>query len=88
MFLAEHEQEIAMHKAAKARFDELGLEKLPRVKDLSEEYEQVLAKKKAAYSRYKEVRRNMEDLLIAKKNVDILLSNDTARQLHTEHNRG
>lgn len=87
-FLAEHEQEIAMHKAAKARFDELGLKKLPRVRDLSEEYGQVLAKKKAAYSRYKEVRRNMEDLLIAKKNVDILLSDDTARWLHPEQNRG
>lgn len=45
-FLSEHEQEIAMHKATKARFDELGLEKLPRVKDLSEEYGQVLAKRK------------------------------------------
>ena len=87
-YLAEHEQEIAMHKAAKAKFDELGLEKLPRIKDLSEEYGQVLAKKKAAYSRYKEVRRNMEDLLIAKKNVDILLSDDTARRLQSEQNRG
>ena len=87
-FLADHEQEIAMHKAAKAKFDELGLEKLPRVKDLSEEYGQVLAQKKAAYSKYKEVRRNMEDLLIAKKNVDILLSYDTARRLQPEQNRG
>ena len=77
-----------MHKAAKAKFDELGLKKLPRVKDLSDEYGQVLAKKKAAYSKYKEVRRDMEDLLIAKKNVDILLSDDTARQLHPEQTRG
>jgi len=72
-----------MHKAAKARFDELGLEKLPRIKDLSEEYGQVLAQKKAAYARYKDVRRNMEDLLIAKKNVDILLSDETASRLHS-----
>lgn len=87
-FLAEHEQEITMHKAAKAKFDKLGLEKLPRVKDLSEEYGQVLAKKKAAYARYKDARRNMEDLLIAKKNVDILLSDDTAKKLRPEQNRG
>ena len=86
-FLAEHEHEITMHKAAKAKFDELGLEKIPRVRDLSEEYGQVLSKKKAAYSRYKDVRRNMEDLLIAKKNVDILLSNETVRRLQPEQNR-
>lgn len=75
-FLAQHESEINLHKAAKAKFDALGLEKLPRVSELSAEYDQVLAKKKAAYSRYKEVRRNMGDLLIAKQNVDLLLSDD------------
>ena len=30
----------------------------------------------------------MEDLLIGKKNVDILLSDDTARQLQMEQTRG
>lgn len=87
-YLAEHEQAITLHKAAKAKFDELGLKKLPRVSELSNEYGQVLAKKKATYSKYKEARRDMEDLLIAKKNVDILLSDDTARRLHPEQTRG
>lgn len=33
-FLAEHEVNILLHKAAKKAFDELGFEKLPRVKEL------------------------------------------------------
>ena len=34
-FLEAHRDEITIHKAAKAAFDELGVRKLPRVKDLS-----------------------------------------------------
>lgn len=86
-YLAEHESEIAMHKAAQAKFDSLGLEKLPRISELSAEYDQVLAKKKAAYSRYKEARRNMGDLLIAKQNVDLLLSDDDGKKRIHEQNR-
>lgn len=86
-FLAEHESEINLHKAAKSKFDALGLEKLPRVSELSAEYGLVLAKKKAAYSRYKEVRRDMGDLLIAKQNVDLLLSDDSKKTIEYAKNR-
>jgi hypothetical protein len=86
-FLAEHESEINLHKAAKSKFDALGLEKLPRVSELSAEYSLVLAKKKAAYSRYKEVRRDMGDLLIAKQNVDLLLSDDSKKTIEYAKNR-
>lgn len=86
-FLAEHESEINLHKAAKAKFDALGLEKLPRVSELSAEYDLVLAKKKAAYSRYKEVRRDMGDLLITKQNVDLLLSDDSKKTIEHEQKR-
>ena len=86
-FLAEHEAEINLHKAAKAKFDALGLEKLPRLSELSAKYDQILEKKKATYSRYKEVRRDMGDLLIAKQNVDLLLSDDDGKKRIHEQNR-
>ena len=86
-FLAKYESEINLHKAAKEKFDALGLEKLPRVSELSAEYGLVLAKKKAAYSRYKEVRRDMGDLLIAKQNVDLLLSDDSKKTIEHEQKR-
>ena len=37
-FLEAHREEIEIHKAAKAAFDELGVRKLPKVKELSKEY--------------------------------------------------
>lgn len=86
-FLAEHESEINLHKAAKSKFDALGLEKLPRLSELSAKYDQILEKKKATYSRYKEVRRDMGDLLIAKQNVDLLLSDDSQKTIEHEQKR-
>ena len=47
-FLEEHRQEILLHKAAENAFDELHLKKLPKVKDLSAEYAEILAEKKNA----------------------------------------
>lgn len=44
-FLEAHREEISIHKAAKAAFDELGVKKLFRVKELSVEYAEVLAAK-------------------------------------------
>ena len=47
-FLEAHREEITLHKAAKAAFDEAGLKKLPKTKDLSIEYAELLKKKKEA----------------------------------------
>ena len=38
LYLADHEGDILLHKAAKKAFDELGVRKLPSVKSLQEEY--------------------------------------------------
>ena len=45
-YLAEHESDILLHKAAKNAFDELGVKKLPTVKSLQEEYAKLLAEKR------------------------------------------
>ena len=68
-FLEAHREEITIHKAAKAAFDELGVKKLPRVKDLSIEYAEVLAAKKQAYAEYRLVKNDAQELLIAQQNV-------------------
>ena len=38
VFLETHREEITLHKAAKAAFDEAGLQKLPKVKELDTEF--------------------------------------------------
>jgi hypothetical protein len=75
-FLAEHESDILLHKAAKKAFDELKVEKLPTVKSLQTEYAALLAEKKAAYADYRKARDEMKELLTVKANVDRLLGTD------------
>ena len=75
-FLAEHEGDILLHKAAKKSFDELGVKKLPTVKSLQAEYAALLAEKKAAYADYRKARDEMKELLTVKTNVNRLLGTD------------
>ena len=68
-FLEAHREEITIHKAAKAAFDELGVRRLPRVKDLSIEYAEVLAAKKQTYAEYRLAKSDAQELLIAQQNI-------------------
>ena len=56
--------------AAKAAFDEAGLQKLPKVKELDAEFAELLTKKKAAYPDYRKARNEMQELVRAQKNVE------------------
>lgn len=71
-FLEAHREEITIHKATKAAFDELGVRKLPRVKDLSIEYAEVLAEKKQTYAEYRLAKNDAQELLIAQQNISSL----------------
>ena len=69
-FLEAHREEIELHKAAKAAFDEADLKKLPKVKDLNVEYSERLSQKKAAYPEYRKAKEEMQELVRAQKNVE------------------
>ena len=81
-FLEAHREEITLHKAAKAAFDEAGLKKLPKAKDLSIEYAALLKKKKEAYPDYRKARDEMQELMKAQKNVEMFFAEekDTAEK--------
>ena len=68
--LEAHREKITLHKAAKAAFDEAGLQKLPKVKELDAEFSELLTQKKAAYSDYRKARNEMQELVRAQKNVE------------------
>ena len=77
-FYEAHREEITLHKAAKDAFGALPESqkpggKLPTVKQLSEEYAKVLAKKKSAYGEYREAREDMKKYAMAKHNIDEFL---------------
>lgn len=73
-FLAEHEGDIILHKAAKKYFDEKGIQKLPTIKSLQEEYARLLEEKKSIFPEFKKLKKEKADLQKAKANVDRLLS--------------
>ena len=75
-FLAEHEREIMLHKAAKKAFDELGIKKLPTVKSLQAEYSTLLADKKSTYAGYRKARDEMQNLQMARANVARIMGYD------------
>ena len=76
-FRAEHETDILIHQAAKKYFDGLGVQKLPTVKALREEYSEVLEAKRKAYAEYKQARAEMRELQNVKANIDYLLGPST-----------
>ena len=79
-FLETHREAIELHRAVKAAFDDAGLKKLPKVKELNAEYAELLAKKKAIYPAYRKAREEMQPLLRAQKNVELFFAEEKNRQ--------
>jgi hypothetical protein len=75
-FYEEHTADLVLHRAAKAAFDELDSKKLPAVKALQSEYSVLLSEKKKAYAKYHSAKKEMQNVLTAKANVDRLLGQD------------
>ena len=73
-FFEAHREEITLHKAAKQAFSELGVEKLPTVKQLNEEFAEFLAKKKEAYREYRKAKQEMTDFATAKYDIERFLN--------------
>lgn len=86
-YLAEHESEILLHRAAKKAFDELGLSKIPTKKSLDLEYSQLLEEKKEAYGQYRQARDEMKELTIIKHNIDKLLGYQDIEKSEPEQER-
>ena len=75
-FLETHRTEITLHKAAKAAFDEANLKKLPKVKELDAEYSKLLTEKKVRYPDYRKAKEKMQELLRAKRNVEMFFAEE------------
>ena len=76
------------NQAAKNAFDEMGVTKLPKVKDLQSEYAKLLEEKKKTYAEDQRSREEMRELLTAKANVDRLLKMDEEQKKEQEKDHG
>lgn len=79
-FYSEHEADITKHREAKRYFNDHGLKKLPKVKDLNAEFNALVAEKRAAYAEYRALRDEQRELLIHRQNVESLLSDNKTEQ--------
>lgn len=72
-FFEAHREELALHKAAKEAFTQSGLEKLPTVKQLNQEFYEILQAKKEEYEEYRKLKDELREYQIARKNMEIVL---------------
>jgi len=79
-FFEAHREEILLHKAAKEAFNQLGGKKIPSSKSLDEEFHQLLTEKKQAYAEYRQIKKEMQEYLIAKQTVEHILGIDRKKE--------
>lgn len=73
-YLAEHEADIAAYRAARAAMDRLlNGGKLPKMDMLKAEFQQLASEKKKAYREYREAKKDMQEIITVKSNIDHLL---------------
>ena len=75
-YLETHREEILLHKAAKETFNQIRMKQLPKMKELSAEYRQVLTEKRKLYEEYRAAKKEMMDYQIAKQDIDRFLKID------------
>jgi len=74
-YLAEHETDIQIYRAAQATFRRiLNGAKLPKMDTLKKESQQLRIEKNATYREYRAAKKDMQDIITAKHNIDHLLS--------------
>lgn len=86
-FYEAHRDEITLHKAAKEAFFKLPDGKIPKVKELNEEFARLLSDKKAAYAEYRKAKSEMREYQIAKQNVDSFYKAQTTISLEEEQKK-
>lgn len=79
-FFEEHREELMIHKAAKQAFDQLEGKKIPSRQALHEEFNQLLVQKKQDYAEYRQVKKDMQEYLIARQTVESILNIDRKKE--------
>lgn len=82
-FFEAHREEILLHKAAKEAFGQLEAG-VPKIKDLNQEYSELLKKKKDAYAEYRKIKEENKELQMAKHNLERFLNQQEEEQKQKE----
>ena len=80
-FYAEHENDIVKNKAARERFKAFNGKKIPSIKELNDEFQECLSRKRQAYSEYHDAREKMQLYKVAKYDIDRILNADIEKEI-------
>ncbi len=75
-FYDAYEAEIEQHREAKQYFNVHDIAKLPKVKDLNEQINKLVAEKREAYAEYRTIRDEHRELLVHRHNVEMFLGEE------------
>lgn len=79
-FFEAHREDIMKHKAAKDTFEKMKGQKIPSVRELNDEFQEVLAQKRKDYSEYHEAKQKMQLYKTAKYYIDRILNQDVEKE--------
>ncbi|MEE3497422.1 MAG: relaxase [Butyrivibrio sp.] len=79
-FFEAHREDIMKHKAAKDTFEKMKGQKIPSVRELNDEFQQVLTQKRKDYSEYHEAKEKMQLYKTAKYDIDRILNQDIEKE--------
>ena len=79
-FYAEHEVELLIYKAAEEVYKNAPGRKIPPMQELRDEYGRILAEKKAEFLEYAQIKKDMNEYLIAKKNLELLYQQEEEKK--------
>jgi len=79
-FYAEHEAELLIYKAAEEVYKNAPGRKIPPMQELRDEYGRILAEKKSEFLEYAQIKKDMNEYLIAKKNLELLYQQEEEKK--------
>lgn len=77
-----YEGELILHKAARTYFDKMKLQKLPTIKSLQTQEQQLSIVKNRAYTKYKKAKKDMQEIATIKENVESILNIKPPKKAH------
>ena len=75
-FWEEHQSELMCYKAAEEVYKSMPGRKIPKMKDLRNQYGEILAEKKKEFLEYAQIKKDMHEYFIAKRNLEIIYHYD------------
>ena len=75
-FYQEYESELLIYQSAEEVYKSIPGGKMPSMQQLRDEYGRILAEKKSEFAEYAEIKKDMHEYFIAKRNLEMLYQQD------------